>query len=108
VGVHPHDAAKATDGSFYRLRELLEHPLRCWRWGIGLDYHYDFSPRETQRASSSANWSWREAGKPIVIHTREAWTDTMQVLRENYNARNLPLLYRRPVDAQEALDWDSI
>ena len=44
VGVHPHDAAKATDETFERLAELLRHPKVIAIGEIGLDYHYDFAP----------------------------------------------------------------
>ena len=50
VGVHPHDAAKATDETFARLRDLAAHPKVLAIGEIGLDYHYDFSPRDVQRA----------------------------------------------------------
>ena len=50
VGMHPHDAAKATRETFARLRELRAHPKVLAIGEIGLDYHYDFSPRDVQRA----------------------------------------------------------
>jgi len=49
VGVHPHDASKATRETFRGLRELLKHPKVIALGEIGLDYHYDHSPREIQR-----------------------------------------------------------
>jgi len=49
VGVHPHDAAKATSETYQQLAELLKHPKVLALGEIGLDYHYDFSPREVQR-----------------------------------------------------------
>ena len=50
IGVHPHDAAKATPETFARLRDLAEHPKVLAIGEIGLDYHYDFSPRDVQRS----------------------------------------------------------
>ena len=50
IGVHPHDAAKATPETFARLRDLAAHPKVLAIGEIGLDYHYDFSPRDVQRA----------------------------------------------------------
>ena len=50
VGVHPHDASKATPETFAALRELAAHPKVLAVGEIGLDYHYDFSPRDVQRA----------------------------------------------------------
>src|SRR6266853_2652636 len=71
VGVHPHDAAKATDETFDRIRDLLSHPKVLALGEIGLDYHYDFSPRDTQRSVFIRQLELASAaGKPIVIHTR--------------------------------------
>ena len=53
IGVHPHDAAKATPATFEHLHALLGHPKVLAIGEIGLDYHYDFSPREIQRPRES-------------------------------------------------------
>ncbi len=82
VGVHPHDASKATDETFARLKELAGHPKVVAIGEIGLDYHYDFSPRDAQQAVFARQVEIAgECGKPIVIHTREAWADTLATLR---------------------------
>ncbi len=82
VGVHPHDAAKATEETFARLKELAGHPKVVAIGEIGLDYHYDFSPRDVQQAVFARQLKMAaECGKPIAIHTREAWADTMSLLR---------------------------
>jgi TatD DNase family protein len=84
IGVHPHDAAKATAASFDRLRELAAHPKVLAIGEIGLDYHYDFSPREVQREVFREQLRLAgNAGKPVVIHTREAWDDTLSLLDEH-------------------------
>ena len=55
---------------------------------IGLDYHYDFSPREIQREVFIEQLKLaRELDLPITIHTREAWDDTMSILREHWYRR---------------------
>ena len=78
IGVHPHDAAKATPDTFAGLRDLASHPKVLAIGEIGLDYHYDFSPRDVQRSVFQRQLELAaEFGKPIVIHTREAWEDTM-------------------------------
>ena len=78
VGVHPHDASKTDEETFTRLRDLAAHPKVIAIGEIGLDYHYDFSPRDVQRAVFDRQLAIAaDAGKPIVIHTREAWEDTM-------------------------------
>jgi TatD DNase family protein len=84
VGVHPHDAAKATAATFDRLGALVQHPKVIGIGEIGLDYHYDFSPREVQREVFRAQLRLAaETAKPIVIHTREAWQDTLDILDED-------------------------
>lgn len=85
VGVHPHEAAKTTDETWPALLALAAHP-KCVAVGeIGLDYHYDFSPRDTQKAVFIRQMQIaREASQPIVIHTREAWDDTVALLREHW------------------------
>lgn len=91
VGVHPHNAAKATPDIPARLRDLLRHPKVMALGEIGLDYHYDFSPRDVQRAVFIEQIEVaRDAGKPIVIHTREAWDDTFALLREHWAPAGLP------------------
>src|SRR5262249_43208748 len=57
---------------------------------IGLDYHYDFSPREVQRTVFVSQMEVaRDAGRPIVIHTREAWDDTLALLEEHWQPTRL-------------------
>jgi TatD DNase family protein len=81
IGVHPHDASKATDETFARLRELAAHPKVLAIGEIGLDYHYDFSPRDVQRSVFERQLALAaETKKPIVIHTREAWEDTLDTV----------------------------
>ncbi len=82
VGVHPHNAAAAASEIFERLRELARHPKVVAIGEIGLDYHYDFSPRPVQRAAFEKQLALAaEAELPVSIHTREAWADTLDVLR---------------------------
>jgi len=84
AGVHPHDAAKATPETLDRLAELAKHPKVLAIGEIGLDYHYDFSPRPVQRSVFTQQLSVAaRAQKPIVIHTREAWDDTLAAVREH-------------------------
>jgi len=81
IGVHPHDASKAVPDIFVRLQELAAHPKVLAIGEIGLDYHYDFSPREVQRQVFERQLQIAaDTGKPIVIHTREAWSDTIALL----------------------------
>lgn len=85
VGVHPHDARKADSWIWPRMRELLTHPKVVAVGEIGLDYHYDNSPRDRQREVFIQQMRLaREAAKPIVIHTREAWEDTLGLLHDHW------------------------
>jgi len=84
IGVHPHDAAKATPETFERLTELAGESKVLAIGEIGLDYHYDFSPRDVQsRVFAQQLELAAGARKPIVIHTREAWDDTLALVREH-------------------------
>jgi TatD DNase family protein len=90
VGVHPHEAAKYDDSTSARLAELLRHPKVVALGEIGLDYHYDFSPRDAQKRVFIEQMAIaREAGVPIVIHTREAWDDTFALLEEHWKPTGL-------------------
>jgi TatD DNase family protein len=90
IGVHPHDASKATDETFARLEELARHPKVLAIGEIGLDYHYDFSPRPVQREVFERQLELaRQSRKPIVIHTREAWADTLEVLRARWQGAGI-------------------
>ena len=85
VGIHPHDAAKATPGDFQRFSELLAHRKVLAVGEIGLDYHYDFSPREVQKSAFIEQMGIAaSAKKPIVIHTREAWEDTLALIERHW------------------------
>src|SRR5579863_4661257 len=91
VGVHPHDAHKASRETYQRLSELLAHPKVVALGEIGLDYHYDYSPRDVQRDVFVEQMRVaRDARKPIVIHTREAWEDTLALIEENWTPSGLP------------------
>jgi TatD DNase family protein len=77
VGLHPHDASNGLDG----LTELLAEPGVVAVGECGLDYHYDHSPRTTQREVFAAQIGLaQEHGLALVIHTREAWDDTFAIL----------------------------
>ncbi len=82
VGVHPHDAADHDEALEGALAELLGTPRVVAVGEVGLDYHYDHSPRETQRAVFARYIARaRELRLPLVIHTRNAAKDTLELLR---------------------------
>ncbi len=87
IGVHPHSAhqfAGDPDQTATLLREQFGSTPSARAVGeIGLDYHYDFSPRDVQHAVFRAQIRVaRELKQPVVIHTREADEDTLAILRE--------------------------
>jgi TatD DNase family protein len=80
-GVHPHDAARASEADFTLLREQCSLSEVVAVGECGLDFHYDRSPREAQREVfvRQARLA-REVHKPLVVHTREADLETAQIL----------------------------
>ncbi|MEO5925810.1 MAG: TatD family hydrolase [Bryobacteraceae bacterium] len=109
VGVHPHDASKYDDGVGMRLAELLKHPKVLAMGEIGLDYHYDHSPRDIQQATFIDQMRIAaDARVPIVIHTREAWDDTFALIEQHWKPTGLGGIMHcfsgGPAEAQRSLD----
>lgn len=81
AGIHPHDASTWTSDSERWLRDKLAHPRLVAAGEVGLDYHYDHSPRDRQHAAFEAQLALAaEARKPAVIHAREADEDVAAIL----------------------------
>jgi TatD DNase family protein len=83
VGVHPHDASQYSEELETVLLDSMEYP-GIVAWGeIGLDYHYDFSPRDVQRRVFRRQLQLaRNIEKPVIIHTRESDDDVCAILEE--------------------------
>ena len=85
IGTHPHDARHYDDQAEERIKSLISSE-RVIAWGeIGLDFHYDNSPRDVQVEVFKRQL--RAAGEcdlPVVIHTREAETETIEILQSEY------------------------
>jgi TatD DNase family protein len=82
AGIHPHDAARATEADFMELRRMCADPDVAAVGECGLDFHYDRSPRDVQRSVFVRQIRLaKELGKPLVVHTREADIETAQLLR---------------------------
>ncbi len=82
VGIHPHDACHMGAEDIDSLRALAGHTKVKAIGEIGLDYHYDFSPRDEQLFCFSSQMDLaRELTLPVIIHDREAHEDTMRVVR---------------------------
>ncbi len=103
IGVHPHDAKTWTPDYWDQFAKLAEHPKVVAIGEIGLDYHYDLSPRNVQEAAFRRQTQLAlELNLPIVIHDREAHEDVKRILEEE-DARNV-LLHCFSGD-QEMADW---
>ena len=78
VGLHPHEARHGVE----TILELLDRPEVIAVGEAGLDYYYDHSPRDAQRVAFATQIQLaHERGLPLVVHTRDAWDDTFDVLR---------------------------
>ena len=84
IGVHPHDAKLFDEDAEQRLIELAQQSRRVVAWGeIGLDYHYDHSPRDVQQTVFRRQLKIaQQLNLPVVIHSREADLDTINIIRE--------------------------
>jgi len=90
AGIHPHEARLATQAHYETLNKLAEHP-RFLAWGeIGLDYHYNHSPRDVQQRVFLEQLELaRAVRRPVIIHCREAWPDCLLLLDRNWRASEL-------------------
>lgn len=83
LGIHPHNAIAYNDEMEECLRNHLKNPRVIALGEIGLDYHYDNSPRDIQKQAFARQCRLAvELGKPIVIHTREAERDTLEIMEK--------------------------
>jgi len=83
AGVHPHDSKSMSDTTVSELEALLAHPKAMAVGEIGLDYHYDFSPRDVQRKRFREQLDLaRRVKKPVIIHERESLSDTLDTIRD--------------------------
>ncbi len=92
AGVHPHEARLANDAAYTKLNQLLDQPevLACGE--IGLDFYYDHSPRDVQKAVFTCQMEIAAAHKkPIIIHCRpsdnstNAWDETLDTLESEWS-----------------------
>jgi TatD DNase family protein len=109
AGIHPQYAGNAADSDYKQLAALLRHP-KCVAVGeIGLDYHWEPYDKAVQaRVFLQQMTIAREAAKPVVVHTRDAWPDTVALLREHWAPTGLPCIMHcftgTPEQAREVLD----
>jgi TatD DNase family protein len=96
VGVHPHEASLANEAADAKMLDWARHP-KVIAWGeIGLDYFYDHSPREVQKAVFLQQMELAKTAKlPIMIHCRpsdnseNAWDDCLSLITENWRSSGL-------------------
>lgn len=83
AGIHPGNAGKVSEGYLGALREILSHPKMKAVGEIGLDYHYDSGQKELQKRVFREQMALAaELHKPVIIHSREATADTLEILRQ--------------------------
>lgn len=88
VGMHPHDSQDMKENDYRQLEQWANHPKVVAIGEIGLDYHYDLSPRPVQKEVFLRQLDLaRKTGKPFIIHEREAHADMLDIIR--YAARGL-------------------
>ena len=110
VGVHPHDAQHFTDSHADQILQLAAHPKVVAVGEIGLDYHYDHSPRDIQKQVLIRQMELaRELELPIMIHCRDAWADLRELTAAHWNPSGrggiLHCFTGSLDDAKTFLDW---
>jgi TatD DNase family protein len=87
VGIHPHEASKATSQDMIEIEQLCDHPKVVAIGEIGLDYHYDFSPPELQRLFFTEQMEIAvRRNLPVVVHMRESTEDSFSLVEKIVNA----------------------
>ena len=93
TGVHPHSAGAFAGRAPEAVDAVVEHAkpfTACAVGEIGLDYHYDFAPRDVQREVFAAQLAIaKQLGRPVIIHTREATDDTFEILERAEGVRGV-------------------
>ena len=103
VGFHPHDSKKFNEENLTAIRQLCHHPKVVAIGEIGLDYYRDYSPRDIQRKVFRRQLELAvETQLPIVIHTREAFEETYQIVREYAGSLKGGVFHCFPGDYNEA------
>ncbi|HUS72711.1 MAG TPA: TatD family hydrolase, partial [Sedimentisphaerales bacterium] len=84
IGIHPHDAKDATDQAIRQLNALAQNKKVVAIGETGLDFHYDHSPRDRQADVFAKHLELAgELDLPIIIHSREAFDETMKILERH-------------------------
>ena len=91
VGIHPHEAAAEPEVTVEQLVELARHPKVIGIGETGLDYFYEHSPRADQQRSFRTHIAAARALQmPLIVHTRDADEDTLDILQDEYGKGSYP------------------
>ena len=83
MGVHPHNASELTDDTLSRIEENAKHSKVIAIGEIGLDYHYDFNPKDVQLDAFRKQLQLsKKLGLPVIIHNRESDKDMLSILKD--------------------------
>ncbi len=106
VGIHPHDALNMKEEDLQELEELSRHHKVMAIGEIGLDFHYDFSPRDTQRYWFKEQLKLAKKLKmPVIIHDREAHGEVFETLEESGVAETGCVMHCYSGSAEMALEY---
>jgi len=108
VGIHPHDSQEYSQQSLEIILKMAEHKKVVAIGEIGLDYHYDFSPRDVQKQCFAAHIQLAlQLELPLIIHNRESHKDILDIIKaeKGYNAGGVFHCFTGSVEmAKEVLD----
>jgi TatD DNase family protein len=110
VGIHPHEAQNFSDSHAEKILQLAQNPKVVAVGEIGLDYHYDHSPRDVQKQVLIRQMDLaRELKRPIIIHCRDAWADLHEIAAAHWKPTGLGGILHcftgSIEDARTFLDW---
>lgn len=109
VGFHPHDSKKMTSQSLSELEDLCKNSRVVAIGEIGLDYHYDNSPRKTQRERFREQMELaRKVSLPVIIHEREASRDCLEIIRDFKDVLGVFHCYSGSIETAKTIikqDW---
>ncbi len=104
VGVHPHSASEYTDEVEEHIKALCQEKKVVAIGEIGLDYHYDFSPRAVQKQVLRRQIALaREIGLPVILHSRESTADMLAILTEYREIKGVMHCFSGSVETMRTL-----
>jgi len=103
VGIHPHDARDATAETMVELKELAQNEKVVAIGETGLDFHYNYSPHQDQkRVFAQQLKNAEELNLPVIVHCREAFDETIDILKDHANAVSKVVFHCFSGSAQQA------